>query len=139
MPVPSVSHKNWERLRLLTQYHMGTFNVDAREMSFERQLEYLLDGPNWAAEYERINNKDGHYSLKDFRTPRKDYYNPHERDRPHRPEVSEGLDRRLTDYLKDAHSLPADSFDFEKRLDLFLDDVRKCFAAGNCLIKPRRS
>jgi hypothetical protein len=114
MPVPQVSHRNWERIRGLCQIHMGTTEVRADELTFAERLETVIQR-NYSEvsedEYLADWGPDGVVAVIDLEA----------RDRAHRPEVPEELVEEVAEDAQFYSRAPTDSLPFDRHLDIILE------------------
>lgn len=137
MPVPAVSHRNWERTRGLAQMKIGTWDIAATQFGFNKQLGMLQEG-NYV---EGIADVGVSSALGDSTHVHKswgkggvevsvDYGG---RDRAHRPEVEQEVVDELEEWVGEQYPVvPAESLDFDEQLDLFLDKVERFYSKLDC-------
>jgi len=137
MPVPSVSHVNWERTRGLAQFTMGTVEIDATELSFSKQLETILtSGTDWQGRLDEIENDElNSVTHKSLPVGTKVRIRPDEREREHRPEVSEDVAELLVEQVSEQYPfVPVESFGFDRQLSLLLDRVEEYYRELDCYL-----
>ena len=121
MPVPTVSPAIWERTRTLSYLLMATPQLDRDEFSFSVHVEQLCgsDFREMADDAkDKVHTEWGKGHTERLRRP--------QRSRPHRPEIGDDLDERLTESVKENYpTVPAAELPFERRLELLADVVEK--------------
>ena len=59
---------------------------------------------------------------------------PVEKDRPHRPEISEELEEEVTETANTIYGVPAEELPFEKRLRLIVDSAEEYYERLDCQV-----
>ena len=140
MVIPTISHRTWERTRGLAQIAMGTDKVAAETLSFSKQLELLLEPePGWYSE--RIEaTEEGDFYHTGYPDGEKVQIQPDERERPHRPELSEELLERLREQVDgEYYGVPAEALATDKLIELVLDKVEEYYAHLDCYLIEARN
>jgi hypothetical protein len=137
MPVPVVEHESWEKVRGFAQIALGTKAVSVKEMSFGDQLMQLMAGPGGDSTYKEsireMENAAGDFSHTEWDDGVKVLIRPHERDKVHRPQVSEELDESFTERLVDEYpGMMVENLPFDTKLRLFLDRVETYYDHLGC-------
>lgn len=134
MPVPAVDPTTWNRVAATTQVALKTRKVDAKNMSFNDQLEALI------RQYEdhdgRLRDFDGsnrtHSYWNDINNPNdKTFFRYQEADRgrDRRPTVEESVVDDLGKIVnREYPRLPTDSLSFQDQLSFYLDALQEFYA-----------
>jgi len=160
MPVPAISHENWEKTKAVSQFAMGSEKVTPEDISFSKQVETIITLPSDADDPEELKkietfrgltnylhestsdypmkSTDGHgLRHRDLDTP---YYFrvAYDRDRPHRPQLSsrvaDGLENQVE---KEWPTTPVEALSTDRQLDLLLDRAVEFFKEIGCYIAPQ--
>lgn len=137
MKAPVVSHGSWERVRGFAQIALGTKGVDVGEMAFEAQLVQLMSvlGPDRTF-HEAINEMEGNpdeYVYAKWEDGVKVLIRPDERDKPHRPRLSEETAENFTERVMSEYpGMVVGGLAFDKKLQLFLERVETYYGSMDC-------
>lgn len=129
MPVPQVSHRNWERIRGLCQIQMGTTEVRANELTFAERLETVIK-----FDYSEI-DEDSYLKAWGPNGVIAEI-EPEARDRAHRPEVPEELAEEVEEDSDFYSTAPTGSLAFDRQLDIILEQAEKWLEPLNCSLMP---
>lgn len=136
MPQPVVSHRNWDRTRGVSQFHMGTFSVRAGELSFAEQLK-MVTGYPYREELDRMDEGglgNSEWVHTEFgRGGAKVPVAPGDRDRDHRPQLDEELVGAVEESCNQQYpGVPASTLHFDRQLGLVLDRAVEYFNRLDC-------
>jgi hypothetical protein len=137
MPVPVVSHESWEKVRGFAQIALGTKAVDVKEMSFSEQLQQLMAGPGGKGTYhERVDSMKedpSGFNHTEWEDGVKVLIRPHEREKVHRPRISEKLEEGFTERAMDEYpGMIIGELSFDTKLQLFLERVDTYYSYLDC-------
>jgi len=116
---------------------MGTVEIDATELSFSKQLETILtSGTDWQGRLDEIENDElNSVTHKSLPVGTKVRIRPDEREREHRPEVSEDVAELLVEQVSEQYPfVPVESFGFDRQLSLLLDRVEEYYRELDCYL-----
>jgi hypothetical protein len=162
MPVPAISHENWEKTKAVAQFAMGSEKVTPEELSFLKQVETIVTLPSDVDDTEEVEEIETYQGLTDYLrestseyvitntgghghrhgdldTP---YYYPvhYDRNRPHRPQLSERVaDGLETQVRKEWPTTPVETLSTDRQLDLLLDRAVPFFKEIGCYIAPQEN
>lgn len=139
MPTPTVSHETWERTRALAQIALGTFEVEAKTLSFDTQVETICkqheEGVDEGGEVDPVD-----VYLEDWPHGVTVPYDPAGHDRPHRPKIGQSTIDLLNHNVKMMKSaVPVDDTTFEQKLKLVLDSFLALCEKGGGTIERETS
>ena len=146
MPVPAVSPRNWKRTQIICHFVMGTPMNTVQELSFQDQLETILNSTSGstldeARENRKVNNDETntYKTNPDFEgRPTNPYVataDTGDRDRYHRPRVDESTVKELQRTVsKEKPSVPAEKFDFDTNLGVLLDVNEEYYQSLHCTV-----
>jgi hypothetical protein len=160
MPVPAISHENWEKTKAVSQFAMGSEKVTPEDISFSKQVETIVTLPSSVSEPEELKKIETYQKLTDYlhestseyplRSKRghgqrhgdldTPYYYPvhYDRDRPHRPQLSERVADGLENQVeKEWPTTPVSTLATDRQLDLLLDRAVEFFKEIGCYIAPQ--
>ena len=127
MHIPAVSHKNWERARVMADIELGEV-MDSDELSFQDKLRVIFDVAHGEAIAE-MEEEGGGWNHPRHPEGGRFTYDSSTRQREHRPqlddEVYEMVQARAREYYPD---IPLDSQPFDTELRLILDAVEDWYS-----------
>jgi hypothetical protein len=131
--IPEVSDKEWVRVRGLAMFELGPGGVGVEELSFEEQLQLLLEQNEAGFVEETISD----YGTNEGTLPAWGGYkqievNPNPRRRAHRPEVSEGTARELEAIVDELYAGPVGNLSFDRQLELLNDKLVRFYRRFSC-------
>ena len=65
MPVPAISHENWEKTKAVAQFAMGSEKVTPEELSFLKQVETIVTLPSDVDDTEEVEERETYQGLTD--------------------------------------------------------------------------
>jgi hypothetical protein len=115
---------------------MGTFDIDAGQLSFARKVDMLIEADPAAgiAHMEEEGGGDWFHDEWGTEGVQVPIY-PGDRDRHHRPEVPDDTLADLDEWVREVYpNVPADALDFEEKTGLLADKAEEFYAGLNCTL-----
>lgn len=133
--IPEVSDKEWVRVRGLATFELGAGGVGVEELSFEEQLQLLLELDAEFVEDTIDEFGPGAMTHPDWGGVRQIETDPNPRRRAHRPEVSEDTARELEAIVDELYTGPAGSLSFDRQLELLNDKLTAFSQRYSCYLE----
>jgi hypothetical protein len=113
---------------------LGTFDIDAGQLSFEDKVEMLIEAEP-AAGVKRMEEEQGQWNHTEWPDGVTVAIYPYERERHHRPEVSDEVLDELDEWVQMVYpNIPVDSVDFEDKLGLLIDSAEEYYGILDCTL-----
>jgi hypothetical protein len=130
--IPEVSDKEWQRVQGLAMFELGPGGVGVEELSFEEQLQLLLEHDAGFVEETIREYEPNKMTHPEWGGIRQIETNPNPRRRAHRPEVSETTANELEEAVGQLYTGPAGSLSFDRQLELLNDKLTGFYRRFSC-------